>query len=201
MTDCGRPSIIVVCGPNGAGKSTLAPGLLHDTLALERYVNADAIAAGLGEPHSSSGAVALQAGMLMLRRIRSLIAAEESFAFETTLASRSFAPWLREAREQRGYRVGLLFLALSTPEEAIRRVHGRVAEGGHDVPVEVIQRRFVRGLKNLFGLYMPLVDHWQLLATDGSAIVTRIARHGDDNGIEIFDKERWQELETHHGTR
>ena len=128
------PTIVVIAGPNGAGKSTTAPVLLNEMLGLREFVNADVIAQGLSAFAPEN--VALQAGRLMLARLRQLAEARKNFAFETTLASRSFAPWLREQRAA-GYALYLLFLYLPSPEFAVRRVAERVKLGGHDVPEKV----------------------------------------------------------------
>lgn len=154
-----QPHVIVVAGPNGAGKSTAAPHLLRDALEVVEFVNADAIAAGLSAYRPES--VAIAAGRLMLNRIRHLAASRVTFAFETTLASRSFAPWIADLK-QSGYHVHLLFLWLDNPELAVRRVAMRVRHGGHDVPEPVVRRRYEKGLRNFFRLYLPLVDSWQL---------------------------------------
>ena len=106
------PAIVVIAGPNGAGKSTTAPVLLNETLSVREFVNADVIAQGLSAYAPEE--VALQAGRVMLTRLRQLAAAHKSFAFETTLASRSFAPWLREQKEA-GYTLYLLFSLLAEP--------------------------------------------------------------------------------------
>ncbi len=144
------PNVVVVAGPNGSGKSTAAPSLLRDYLGLTEFVNADVIAQGLAGFHAE--AVAIQAGRIMRARLRELASQRIDFAFETTLASRSFAPWLRELRDS-GYRVHLLFLWLSSPELAISRVSTRVQQGGHHVPEETVRRRYHRGLQNFFTLY------------------------------------------------
>lgn len=141
--------VVVVAGPNGAGKSTAAPALLNDALAVKEFVNADAIAAGLSAFRPES--VAIAAGRIMLERMRSLASAGDNFAFETTLASRSFAPWLKTLRSS-GYRVHLLFLWLRAPELAIQRVAERVRLGGHDIPEAVIRRRYTAGLKIFLAL-------------------------------------------------
>src|SRR5437763_256261 len=104
MTFPTEPSIVVVAGPNGAGKTTAAPFLLRDALGLREYVNADPIAAGLSAFAPESAAVA--AGRVMLARINELARQRISFGFETTLASRSLAPWLR-TRAAEGYAVHL----------------------------------------------------------------------------------------------
>lgn len=154
-----RPICIVIAGPNGAGKSTAAPFLLREVLAVGEFVNADTIAAGLAgyEPDRA----AIQAGRLMLQRLSSLATSGDSFAFETTLATRSFVPLLRRLRAQ-GYAVGVLFFWLPSADHALARVRVRVAEGGHDVPEDVVRRRYASGLRNFVSLYSPLVDFWTL---------------------------------------
>jgi len=113
-----RPSVVILAGPNGAGKSTAAPELLQEELAVSEFVNADVIARGLSAFDPDRAAMA--AGRVMLARLNELARQRESFAFETTLASRSFAPWLRDLRAS-GYAVHLLFLWLSSPELAVAR--------------------------------------------------------------------------------
>ena len=151
------PTVLVLAGPNGAGKTTASPFVVRDALCIDEFVNADEIARGLSA--FAPQRVAFAAGRIMLHRLRELARARASFAFETTLASRSFAPWLTRLRED-GYRIELIFLALPSPEHAIARVRLRVSQGGHDVPEAVIRRRFVRGLRNLFETYQPLADSW-----------------------------------------
>jgi predicted ABC-type ATPase len=109
----GKPHVIVIAGPNGAGQSTAAPALLRDLLGVAEYVNADLIAQGLSAFDAAS--VALQAGRVMLKRIRQLAAQRRHFAFETTLATRSYVPWLTELKAD-GYVVDLVFLSLPAPE-------------------------------------------------------------------------------------
>jgi predicted ABC-type ATPase len=156
------PFIVILAGPNGAGKTTAAPFLLRDALAVPEFINADQIAQGLSA--FSPQTVAIEAGRLMLARLDELARRRETFAFETTLASRSFAPWLR-ARRAEGYDVSLVFLWLPDPEEAVRRVAERVARGGHSVPPEVVRRRYAAGLRNFFGLYQPLCTTWRFYDT------------------------------------
>ena len=160
------PHVIVVAGPNGAGKSTAAPHLLRDALQVTEFVNADAIAAGLSAFRPDS--VAIAAGRIMLARMEHLAAARENFAFETTLASRSFAPWLAGLRRG-GYHCHVLFLWLPSADFAVSRVAERVRLGGHDVPPAVIRRRYRAGLRNFFRLYMPLADSWQLFDNSNAA--------------------------------
>jgi predicted ABC-type ATPase len=154
-----KPLVVVIAGPNGAGKSTTAASVLQGALAVHEFVNADVIAQGLSAFQPETVAVA--AGRIMLERLRELARQRASFAFETTLASRSFAPWLRELRAD-GYRVHLVFVSLPDPEMAISRVRDRVHRGGHHVPDELVRRRYVGGLRNFYLLYLPIADSWQM---------------------------------------
>lgn len=162
-----RPNVVIVAGPNGSGKSTAAPALLRDYLGIKEFVNADIIAQGLSGFGSEN--VAIQAGRIMLDRLKELAAAEADFAFETTLAARSFATWLPKLQHA-GYRAHLLFLWLPSAEMAIARVASRVQRGGHDIPQDVIRRRYDAGLKNLFSLYRFIARSW----TPGNCSIIRI---------------------------
>jgi predicted ABC-type ATPase len=95
------PNLIVLGGPNGAGKSTAAPFLLRDELAVSEFVNADVIAQGLSGFAAESAAIA--AGRIMLERIDELARRRLDFAFESTLASRTLARFIRDARSK-GFR-------------------------------------------------------------------------------------------------
>lgn len=185
------PLVIVVAGANGAGKSTAAPVLLRDTLGVTEFVNADTIAAGLSAFRSES--VAIAAGRIMLSRMRRLAAARATFAFETTLASRSIAPWLA-GLQRSGYRVHLLFLWLNSAELAVSRVAERVRLGGHDVPAETVRRRYRAGLLNLFRLYLPLADSWQLFDNSSRSAPRPVAAgKGQTVGV-LDDPEAWRNL-------
>ena len=144
------PNVYVIGGANGSGKTTVARILLPNFLDVFEYVNADEIAAGLSPFKAES--VAMQAGRLMLGRLDTLVQERANFAFETTLAARNFARFLRKCN--------LIYFWLQTPELAIERVRRRVESGGHNIPLEVIRRRYERGQRNLNELYLPLCDKW-----------------------------------------
>ena len=186
------PEVIVIAGPNGAGKSTLAPALLRDTFGILEFVNADTIAEGLSAfaPEDAS----FDAGRVMLGRLHELAAAGRDFAFETTLASRFYAGWLEELKTHE-YRVSLVFLWLPHVELAIERVQTRVRLGGHSIPEETIRKRFERGIKNLFELYIPVADAWRVF--DASGITPReIARYTENAGERVFDSTIWALIKT-----
>ena len=151
--------ILIIAGPNGAGKTTFAEEFLPNEAACPEFVNADLIAAGLS-PFQPDLA-AFKAGRLMLERIQELTAAGNSFAFETTLATRSYLR-LIPRWQSAGYLVKLCFLRLPDADFAIRRVGQRVTLGGHAIPDATIRRRFTRGWKNLGKDYLAAVDEWSI---------------------------------------
>jgi predicted ABC-type ATPase len=182
------PAVVVLAGPNGAGKSTAAPALLQGALGVTEFVNADVIAADMSLPNAEGAAVA--AGRVMLARLHALASDGESFAFETTLASRSFAPWLANLKT-RGYTVNLVFLWLSSAELAVERVAERVALGGHNVPPFVVRRRYRTGLRNFFQLYLPIASTWRVY--DASGRTPRIvALQLAPEPVRVYDSEQWE---------
>jgi predicted ABC-type ATPase len=182
-----RPSVVILAGPNGAGKSTVAPALLRGALAVKEFVNADVIASGLSAFDPDSAAIA--AGRVMIARIRELASQRVNFAFETTLASRSFAPWLRQLVAS-GYSAHLVFLWLPSADFAVDRVAERVRTGGHNVPPETVRRRYAAGLRNLFQLYQPLVSGWVLY--DSSGPVPRPVAEGlASHPPTVYDRDVW----------
>lgn len=154
-----NPRAIIIAGPNGAGKTTFAREFLPNEADCPVFINADLIAAGLSPFAPETAAV--QAGRLMLHEIDRHFHAQTSFAFETTLSGRSYLHRIKQWQAA-GYYVKLIFLQLATPEEAIARVAQRVRQGGHNIPADVIRRRFTSGRKNFEKLYAPCVDSWVL---------------------------------------
>jgi predicted ABC-type ATPase len=188
ISEVRRPRVIVLGGPNGAGKTTCAGELLPHELALRQFVNADTIAAGLSA--FAPELVAVEAGRMMLARIHQLARDRADFAFETTLASRSFAPFLRRVGQE-GYEVGIVYVWLQSPELALERVEERVRRGGHAVPEETVRRRYWRGLTNFVHLYRPLAESWVLCDNSGEAAVV-VARGESLAAPEIFDQELYE---------
>lgn len=149
--------IIILAGPNGAGKTTFAREFLPNEAHCPAFINADLIAAGLS-PFAPEAA-AIKAARLMLDSIGAQVQQGSSFALETTLSGLGYARAIPTWRAK-GYLVKLIFLQLPNVQTAIDRVAARVAQGGHNIPTDVIARRFEAGLKNFQTIYKPLVDVW-----------------------------------------
>lgn len=153
----GAPRMVIIAGPNGAGKSTFESRVLRHLYGPLTFLNADDIARDLS-PDAPERA-AFEAGRAMLHRLRDLIGQPADFAIETTLAGRSFVRHVNDARRH-GYKVHLYFLQLASPDLAVARVSQRVRVGGHNIPEDVIRRRYHAGVRNFLGLYRPLADEW-----------------------------------------
>ena len=156
--------VLILAGPNGAGKTTFAREFLPGDAQCPTFVNADLIAAGLS-PFKPEAA-AMRAGRLMVQLIAEHVARGDSFAFETTLADKSYARHIPNWQAA-GYHVSLVFLALSSPEIAIQRVGERVAQGGHFVPDTIVRRRFQAGKGNFEAVYKRLVNAWAIYDNSG----------------------------------
>ncbi len=184
------PSIIALAGPNGAGKSTSGPALIWETFGVKEFVDADKIAREI-TPAAPEHA-ALKAGRRMLDRLHNLARHRNSFAFETTLSSRSFAPWITQLLKN-GWEFHLVFLWLPSADLAVQRVGDRVRLGGHDVAEEVIRRRYKAGLRNFFEIYRPLAATWRIYDNSGGSprLIATGQRRMDNAAT---DKATWERL-------
>jgi predicted ABC-type ATPase len=175
------PNLYIISGCNGAGKTTASFTILPDILDCREFVNADNIAYGIS-PFNVEG-VAIEAGRIMLRRIDELIGLKQDFAIETTLATRSYVSLIRKAKKE-GYKVTLLYIWLSSTDLAIQRVAERVRKGGHNIPKEVIVRRYRKGIGNFFALFMPVCDTW--IFADNSFGNLQIVAQGEDGFVNVI---------------
>jgi predicted ABC-type ATPase len=179
------PNLYIISGCNGAGKTTASYTVLPELLNCYEFVNADNIAAELSPFNPEN--VAVEAGRIMLKRIKDLLKTGVDFAFETTLATRSYVSFIKLAKEK-GYKVTLLYFWLSSPQMAMERVATRVSEGGHHIPDDVVERRYHRGIKNLIDLYINISDSWIVmdntnphaeLIANGSAELEKFINNND----------------------
>ncbi|MBB6503045.1 zeta toxin family protein [Pedobacter cryoconitis] len=180
------PNLYIIAGCNGAGKTTASYTILPEILNCMEFVNADNIAAGLSPFNPER--VAFESGRIMLHRIRELMVARADFAFETTLATRSYVSLVKEAHLM-GYKVSLLYFWLNSPDLAVERVAKRVSKGGHHIPADVIARRYYRGIYNLYNLYMQVCDEWTLV--DNMDLVPEVIAKYDGFGKTVFNDELW----------
>jgi predicted ABC-type ATPase len=184
------PQLYLIGGPNGAGKTTSAFGLLDRELSGVEFVNADLIAAQINPENPQ--AAAFQAGRLMLERLEQLVAARGNFVFESTLATRSFAPFLQRCRSV-GYTVSLAYFWLHSAELAILRVARRVEAGGHVVPPEDVRRRYDRSIANLRELYIPLADRW-IVYDNSDGPSQKIAEGNLTEAPTVYVQQTWQQI-------
>ena len=159
-------------------------------MGIGTFVNADYIARGLAGINTK--AVNIAAGRIMLRRPNELAVAREYFAIESTLSSRSFAPFLKRLKAA-GYRVAIYYFSLDSAQLAVRRVRLRVSLGGHGVPAETVRRRFARSRANFFALYAPLADDW-VLFDNSHAGQARLIAEFSQNRLQIKDARIWTRI-------
>jgi predicted ABC-type ATPase len=182
-----RPTLYIIAGPNGAGKTTFADRYLHRIMGCDIFLNADRIEAESGPQND------LNKGRTFLREVKAYVARRETFAIETTLSGRAYIETFKRFRED-GYLLDLYFMWLPSADISVNRVRQRVIEGGHNIPTDVIRRRFQSGIKNLLNVYRPILDSWSIL--DARLIPPPIiasGRSGTQERIhltEIYDKVR-----------
>lgn len=186
-------TLYIIAGCNGAGKTTASLTMLPEIWKCREFVNADEIAKGLS-PYNPEG-VAIEAGRLMLKRIDYLLVGEESFSIETTLSTKSYKGLIERAHE-RGFKVQLLFFWLPTPEIAIERVAQRVIEGGHNIPTDVIKRRYQAGIDNLFNIYLDIVDSWMIVENYQMPRVM-IADGGLNSETNIYNQDLYLKIQSY----
>lgn len=179
------PKLFIIAGCNGAGKTTASFTVLPEVFGCRNFVNADEIAHGLSP--QNPGNVAINAGRIMLGRIEKLLKSRQTFAIETTLATRSYQSLIRKAHAM-GYIVELIYVWLCNVGIACERVKRRVIEGGHDIPDDIIERRYRQGIRNLFDIFIPSVDLWTIVDNSYGSLEIIAASEG------IIDQETYQQI-------
>lgn len=187
-------NLYIIAGCNGAGKTTASFTILPKILDCKEFVNADEIAKGLSPFQPEK--VAFEAGRIMLKRIDELFNENENFAFETTLATKTYKEKILKAQKN-GYNTILLFFWLKNSELAKERVKIRVSEGGHNISDDVIERRYLNGINNLFEIYLPIVD--QILIFDNSEGQHKlIAEKNLGEDISVIEEKVFNELKKYY---
>lgn len=188
---CCVPTLYIIAGPNGAGKTTASYNLMPQMINCKEYVNADEIARGLS-PFNPEG-VAIEAGRIMLERIEELVEHNDTFALETTLTTKYYVNLINRCKAK-GYEISLIYFYLKDVQISINRVKERVANGGHNIPTDVIERRYPKGLKNLVNLFIPICNYW-IVADNTSYLKTeRIAEGSGLEAMTIHNQTVWNKI-------
>ncbi len=185
------PECYIIAGSNGAGKTTFAKEFLPRYAHCVNFINPDLIAGGLS-PFAPERAMA-RAGRLVLESIANRIAAQEDFAFETTLSGRTYLKQVQALRAS-GYGVHMFYLWIPSAAMALERIRDRVESGGHNVPEAAVRRRYARTLHNLFRLYRPHLD--TLHVFDNSTEEPRLIFHDDHGAVIVLDQTLYKRLLT-----
>ena len=183
------PRLYILCGCNGAGKTTASYTMLPELLDCREFVNSDEFAKSLSPFDPSTASVS--ASRYMIMRIQYLLNLGSDFSIETTLATRTLVSILKDAREK-GYTITLLYLWVQSPDIAIKRVRDRVEHGGHNIPDDVLRRRYRMGLKYLFNTYMPLCDRWIIMDNTGKRLA--MIAEGSSGRLVIKDDEKFSRI-------
>ena len=186
-------NLYIISGCNGAGKTTASYTVLPEILNCREFVNADEIAKGLSPFQPEK--VAIEAGRIMLGRIKELLKNNENFAFETTLATKSYKNTILEAK-RKGYNVTLIFFWLQTVDLAKNRVRERVLKGGHHIEPGVIERRYLAGIRNLFDIYIPVLDN-VLIFDNSEGVHELVAKKTGNCDMVIIDNVKFNKLATY----
>ncbi len=182
------PNLYIIAGCNGAGKTTASYTVLPEILNCKEFINADEIARGLSPFQPEK--VAITAGRIMLQRIDELINLKVDFAIETTLTTKSYTKMIEVARLN-GYNIKLAYLWLNNVDLAIERVNARVKEGGHNIPEDVIRRRYKKGIFNLINIFIVLCDYW-LVFDNYDESFTFVAEGDNVNDPSIYNNKIWE---------
>jgi predicted ABC-type ATPase len=190
-SELGPPKVVIIAGPNGAGKTTITPRVLRKFQSGMEWVNADVIARGLSglQPESA----AWEASRVMLERLRRLAGERKDFAFETTLAARTHAAFIRELLTH-GYEFYLFFVIVPSPDVSVARVKQRVMTGGHNVPEEAIRRRYGAAVNNFFHLYRPLAFRWTVYDNSYISGPRLVATGAGGDTLVVADSSMWNRI-------
>lgn len=191
-----KKTLYIIAGCNGAGKTTASFTILPDILSCKEFINADEIAKGISPFQPEK--VAIQAGRIMLSRIDELINQGQTFAFETTLSTKSYRKTIERVQAM-GYEVVLLFFWLNSVKLAKERVKTRVREGGHNIPEGTIERRYVAGIQNLFKIYLPIVNRAYIF--DNTQGKHQLLASKEAKNLLIISDELFNQLKTNYETR
>ncbi|MBU0671264.1 zeta toxin family protein [Patescibacteria group bacterium] len=182
-------NVYIIAGPNGSGKTTFASTFLPEYAKCDRFINADLIAAGLS-PFSPQQ-VAIKSGKLVLEQIKEYSTNGVDFGFETTMSGVTYLKYLKMLKEK-GYKIHIYFLWIPSSQLAIARVKDRVSQGGHNVPIIDIKRRFKRSTEKFFKQYRLLADQWMLFNNEQSK--PKLIARKQNAHIDVFDQSLFEKV-------
>lgn len=180
-------NMYIISGCNGSGKTTASYTLLPELLNCSQFINSDEFAKSLSP--FDPAAASVTASRYLVMKFNYLVNRKADFGVETTLATRTLLNMIKNAQAE-GYKVTVLYLWLNDVKIAINRVRHRVDNGGHDIPEEVIRRRFSRGLEYFFKDYIPVCDRWML--ADNSQTPFKMVAYGDRTSTHIKDTAKYE---------
>jgi len=182
-------NVYIIAGPNGSGKTTFARTFLPEYAKCDRFINADLIAAGLS-PFSPQQ-VAIKAGRLVLEQIKEYSNNGVDFAFETTMSGVTYLKYFKMLKEEK-YKIHIYFLWIPSSQLAAARVRDRVAQGGHNVPISDIKRRFERSTEKFLKNYRPVADQWMLFNNEKSK--PKLIARKQNAHVDVFDKDLFYKI-------
>ena len=182
------PNLYIIAGCKGAGKTTASYTILPKILQCKEFINADEIARGISPFQPEKAAIA--AGRIMLQRIDELLYLKVDFAIETTLTTKSYIKMIGVAKRS-GYNIKLAYLWLNNVDLAIARVKARVKDGGHNIPEDVIRRRYKKSIFNLINYFIGLCDYWLVFDNSGESF-TFVADGDNIKGPSIYNNKIWE---------
>ena len=165
--------LYIIAGANGSGKTTFA--INFSKIENLKFINADEIAKEYDPKDIQRYKV--KAGKKFFYELENSLNDNNSFIIETTLSGKYLIKVINEAKSK-GFKINLVYLFLETKDENIYRVKNRVLNGGHDVPIEDIKRRYSRSRNLFINLYKKIVDQWILIF------------NGDDNFEIVEDQNK-----------
>ena len=173
-----RKVLYLIAGANGSGKTTLAHELLKDSPGL-LFMNSDEIAAKIGDN------LGVQAGKIMLEKLAETFKKKKPFALESTISGLHHLRVLEMAKKAK-YEIDLIYVFLDFPEANIARIKKRVQLGGHDIPEDVVVRRFYKSVRN-FWPASELANHWKLYY-NGDGNFELVAEDGEIMNEDLYNK-------------